>query len=72
MKLAQITLTISEQKNANITDEEREKLAAELDNLACDFECFAISVAEDIFGDIAVGCTPHETGKGRVKISIDY
>ena len=71
MKLAQITLTITEQENANITDVERQKLYAALDDLACDCECFAISVAEDIFGDIAVGCNP-PTDKGRVKISIDY
>tara|TARA_R100001530_G_scaffold70884_1_gene50198 strand:- start:519 stop:728 length:210 start_codon:yes stop_codon:yes gene_type:complete len=69
MKLVEITLTISEQDNANITDDERAKLYATADDLACDFESIAIQICRETFGSVGVGHNPQD---GRVKVSIDY
>ena len=61
MKLAQITITMTADDNAAITDQEHKKLAAELTDLGYDCECFANALVGDVFGD-----------SGRVEVSIDY
>jgi len=68
-KLVEIKLTISEQDDANITDEEAEKIYALADDLACDFESIAIQICKETFGSVGVGFDPQD---GRVKVSIEY
>lgn len=54
MKLIELTLTMNELENANITDEEAEKISALADDLACDFESRARQICKETFGSVGV------------------